>query len=40
MAAAILALGDPGLDERLQRWRRQQHDRVAAIGDPRAPADD
>ncbi|MEO8460741.1 MAG: 5-(carboxyamino)imidazole ribonucleotide mutase [Dokdonella sp.] len=35
LAAAILALGDPAIAERLQRWRSAQTDAVLANIDPR-----
>lgn len=35
LAAAILALGDPDIAERLQRWRSAQTDAVLANTDPR-----
>jgi 5-(carboxyamino)imidazole ribonucleotide mutase len=37
-AAAMLALGDPALAERLDAWRIAQTQDVLANGDPRVPA--
>jgi len=37
-AVAILAGGDPKLRAGLERYRKNQSDKVLAVGDPRGPA--